>query len=78
MKENTEKLLKLKIDETATEANEDDCLKWGLPLPEIFKLSMKFYKGILEKMFSRKNFVTFAFLLQTNRVKLFISRMKRT
>lgn len=39
-----EKLTKLSIDEMAEEANEDG-MKWGLPLQEIYKLSTKFYKG---------------------------------
>lgn len=39
-----EKLSKLSVDEMAEEANEDG-MKWGLPLHEIYKLSTKFYKG---------------------------------
>lgn len=45
MEKNTLKVAALKIDETAEEADEKDCLKWGLPLVEIYKLSLKFYKG---------------------------------
>lgn len=31
--------------EIAEEASEQDCIKWGVPLVEIYKLSLKFYKG---------------------------------
>ncbi|CRL03903.1 CLUMA_CG017025, isoform A [Clunio marinus] len=44
MEKTCEKLSNLSIDETAEEASEHDCLKWGLPLNEIYKLSLKFYK----------------------------------
>lgn len=39
------KFAKLSIDETGEEASEENSLKWGLPLVEIYKLSLKFYKG---------------------------------
>lgn len=50
MEESTEKLLKF---DTGVEASEDECLKWGFPLLEIFKISMKFFKGSAG-VFSRK------------------------
>lgn len=53
MEENTEKLLKLSMNEAAVGVNEDECLKWGFPLLEIFKISMKFYKGV-QKVFKKK------------------------
>ena len=45
MDKNTSKLSTLLIDDTAEEATEEDCVKWGLPLVDIYKLSLKFYKG---------------------------------
>lgn len=45
MEKSTLKVAALSIDETAEEANEEDCIKWGLPLVDIYKLSLKFYKG---------------------------------
>lgn len=45
MDKNTTNLAKLSIDEMAEEASEENCLKWGLPLVDIYKISLKFYKG---------------------------------
>lgn len=45
MDKSTAKMVKLSIDETAEEVSEENCMKWGLPLLEIYKLSLKFYKG---------------------------------
>lgn len=45
MDESTAKLVKLSIDDTAEEVTEESCLKWGLPLIEIYKISLKFFKG---------------------------------
>lgn len=39
------KLDKVDISEKAKEALEDGELKWGIELTEIYKLSLKFYKG---------------------------------
>lgn len=70
MEKTKERQAKLSIDETGEEMKEEDCIKWGLPLLEIYKLSLKFYKG---KEFSFDLYffvVTYPF--QTNRVKQFI------
>lgn len=61
MEESTEKLLKLSMDETGVEASEDECLKWGFPLLEIFKISMKFFKGSAGVF--KKIFMTFPFFV---------------
>lgn len=45
MDKSNENMGQVSIDETADEATEADCMKWGLPLAEIYKLSLKFYKG---------------------------------
>lgn len=45
MDKTKERLAKLSIDETGEEMKEKDCVKWDLPLVEIYKLSLKFYKG---------------------------------
>lgn len=45
MEKNTSKMEKLSLDESAEEASDENCLKWGVPLLEIYKLSLKFYKG---------------------------------
>lgn len=45
MDKNKERLAKLSIDETGEELREEECMKWGLPLVDIYKLSLKFYKG---------------------------------
>lgn len=39
------KLDKVGIEDIAEEAKEDGDLKWGMDLTEIYKLSLKFYKG---------------------------------
>lgn len=40
------KLSKLTIDTMGRpDVNEQDCLKWELPLNEIYRLALKFYKG---------------------------------
>lgn len=44
------KLSKLTIDEMGQEVLEDNCLKWDLPLNEIYKLALKFYKGKISKV----------------------------
>lgn len=45
MDSNIVKIKQLSIDETAQEANEEDSLKWGLPLAEVYKMAFKYYKG---------------------------------
>lgn len=47
--DNSTNFSKLSLDETAEEASEDNCLKWDLPLLEIYKLSLKFFKGLAAK-----------------------------
>lgn len=44
------KLDKIDIADQAEEATEAD-LKWGLELTEIYKLSLKFYKGDDKELF---------------------------
>lgn len=46
MEKTTSKLSTLLIDDIAEEATEENCEKWGLQLSDIYKLSLKFYKGI--------------------------------
>lgn len=48
------KLDKVGFEDRVEEAKEDSNLKWGMDLSEIYKLSLKFYKG-KEKMMI-KNF----------------------
>lgn len=43
------KFSKLDVSEMGREVHEDDCLKWELPLNEIYRLALKFYKGELWK-----------------------------
>lgn len=42
---NTLSSSKIAIDEMGQEVFEESCMKWDLPLSEIYKLAMKFYKG---------------------------------
>lgn len=42
---NTLKSQESTITEMGQEVFEENCLKWDLPLNEIYKLAMKFYKG---------------------------------
>lgn len=39
------KLDKVDLEDRVEEAKEDSHLKWGMDLTEIYKLSLKFYKG---------------------------------
>lgn len=45
MEKNTSKPSALLLDDAAEEAIEENCMKWGMPLVDIYKLSLKFYKG---------------------------------
>lgn len=46
------KLDKVDINDQAEEATEDGELKWGMELKEIYKLSLKFYKGGDKELFA--------------------------
>jgi hypothetical protein len=45
------KLDKIEMSDPAEEATEDADLKWGMDLTEIYKLSLKFYKGDDKELF---------------------------
>jgi hypothetical protein len=47
-------LKKMSIDEVAVEAGDDNEMKWGMNLHEVYKLSLKFYKGNFFENFSKK------------------------
>lgn len=70
----TQKLDKVGITEHAEEALEDGELKWGMDLTELYKLSLKFYKGGDDKEFFclREKFPMKNLNFQKNQTKLCI------